>query len=298
MVLGFLSLLIFIAGIIAIYYGIQLSTKAKKEIDRKESEQKLCESKLRELESRKNVLRIEIGSLAKKQAEAKLEHLKTVDESKEALRQYENVLEQNYTKVEKQYQEKIDSIKKEKGKVQDELDQMKSTQAALIEARKREKQIQEEKEFYTLPLSAEDAVDIQMLEKVKKKLSKPRILSMLIWSTYFQKPLKALCANILGKTTVTGIYKITNIETGECYIGQAVDMAKRWTEHAKCGLGIDTPQGNKLYKAMMEWGVTSFSWELLEECSPSLLNEKEQYYIGLYDSINNGYNSIKAPRRK
>lgn len=64
---------------------------------------------------------------------------------------------------------------------------------------------------------------------------------MLIWQTWFQKPLKALAANILGTSTVTGIYKITNIITGECYIGQAADIAARWSEHAKCGLGIDTP---------------------------------------------------------
>jgi group I intron endonuclease len=114
---------------------------------------------------------------------------------------------------------------------------------------------------------------------------------MLIWQTWFQKPLKALSANILGTKTITGIYKITNIETGECYIGQASDIATRWAEHAKCGLGIDTPANNKLYQAMQEYGLWSFSWELLEECPRDLLNEKEKYYIELYDSYNFGYNS-------
>ena len=117
---------------------------------------------------------------------------------------------------------------------------------------------------------------------------------MLMWQTWWQKPLKALAANILGTSTVTGIYKITNIITGECYIGQAADIASRWSEHAKCGLGIDTPAGNKLYKAMQEYGLQSFSWELLEKCDRAELNEKERYYISLYDSVNYGYNILKG----
>jgi hypothetical protein len=50
-----------------------------------------------------------------------------------------------------------------------------------------------------------------------------------------------LCNNILGTKTICGIYKITNLNTNMCYIGQAVDMATRWKTHCKCGLGIDTP---------------------------------------------------------
>ena len=95
---------------------------------------------------------------------------------------------------------------------------------------------------------------------------------MLIWSTFYQKPMTTLCNNILGTTAVTGIYKITNLETNQCYIGQAINVADRWKQHCKCGLGIDTPQGNKLYKAMNEYGVHNFSWELLEACSSAELN--------------------------
>jgi hypothetical protein len=56
-------------------------------------------------------------------------------------------------------------------------------------------------------------------------------------------------------------------------------------------LGIDTPAGNKLYKAMQEVGLENFSFELLEECSKDELNEKEKYYIELYQSYEFGYNS-------
>ena len=100
-----------------------------------------------------------------------------------------------------------------------------------------------------------------------------------------------LCNNILGLDTICGIYKITNQKTNECYIGQAVDVAKRWKDHAKCGLGIDTPANNKLYKAIEEYDIWNFSWELLEKCERTQLNEKEKYYIELYSSKEYGYNS-------
>ena len=79
---------------------------------------------------------------------------------------------------------------------------------------------------------------------------------MLIWQTYWQPLAKKQFPLILKSTEIkTGIYKITNLSTGDCYIGQAIDINKRWKEHCKCGLGIDTPLGNKLYKAMMDYGL-------------------------------------------
>ena len=165
---------------------------------------------------------------------------------------------------------------------------------ATIKARVREKEIKEKLDFYCLQIDPIDLSDIETLEKVKSRLNKPRILSMLIWQTYYQKPMTQLCNDVLGTSVVTGIYKITNQTTDQVYIGQARDMAARWKEHAKCGLDIDRPAGNKLYQAMMEDGLQNFSWELLEECSATELNEKERKYIELYQSAKFGYNSNKG----
>jgi hypothetical protein len=65
-------------------------------------------------------------------------------------------------------------------------------------------------------------------------------------------------------------------------------------DHCKAGLGIDTPKGNQLYAAMLEYGLDSFSFELLLECEPSQLNEKEKYFIKLYNSDAIGYNISKG----
>lgn len=218
---------------------------------------------------------------------------------------YFEVLESNYLLKEKEFDDNVNHLNKtflqEKERLDEifkqekaELDKIKATRAAAIEANLREEEIKNKRSFYCLQLSPRTINDIDILEKTKLQLINPRVLSMLIWSTYFQKDMTALCNRILGTDTVTGIYKITNQENGKCYIGQSVDVSKRWKDHAKCGLGIDTPQGNKLYKDMQEVGIWNFSWELLEQCPREQLNEKEKYYIDLYQSQDFGYNSTKG----
>lgn len=45
---------------------------------------------------------------------------------------------------------------------------------------------------------------------------------------------------------------------------------------------------------MQEIGIWNFSWELLEKCSREELNEKERFYIELYQSKDYGYNTLKG----
>ena len=113
---------------------------------------------------------------------------------------------------------------------------------------------------------------------------------MLIWQTYWQPIAKEKFPLILQGKEKTGIYKITNIITNESYIGQSLNVYKRFCDHCKAGLGIDTPVGNKLYKAMQEEGLENFTFELLCECSSNDLNNKEKEFIELYQADLYGYN--------
>ena len=225
--------------------------------------------------------------------------------SSNAFKNYCDILEKKYKEVEEEYDMEIEALNtaysnlqlkllREADEVRSDLDKIKATRTAAIEAARREKDIESNLTFYCLDISDADKIDIAKLEALKPSLNKPRVLSMLIWQTWFQKPLKALSANVVGATDATGIYKITNIKTKECYIGQAIHIKDRWIEHVKCGLGIDTPAGNKLYKAIQEFGLWNFSFEVLEECPREQLNEKEKYYIDLYSSYDYGYNSTRG----
>lgn len=225
--------------------------------------------------------------------------------SNKAFESYCDTLDNSYKEKEREYQEhlsllgvsyekhQLDLLRKT-DKIREELDSIKATRTAAIQAQIKEKEIKEKREFYMLCPKTADIDDIRKLERIKPDLHNPRVLSMLIWSTFFQKPMTTLCNNVLGTSTITGIYKITNQNNDMCYIGQAVDVATRWKNHAKCGLDIDTPAGNKLYKAMKEEGIWNFSWELLEECPRNELDAKEKFYIELYQSKDFGYNTTKG----
>lgn len=286
---------------------IELNEKTKQE------NQRIYEENL-DFQSRNLRLRDEWRGLEglKKQAEQDLETLtKLVEQSQDYLNRtqtnteqslqkhlqmYSETLERAYKEAEDRHDKAVAKLTLEFHNVNAELDKLKATRKATMEASLREEEIKNKLDFYCLKPKTTDINDIRTLEGIKYQLNNPRILSMLIWSTYFQKDMTTLCNRILGLNTVTGIYKITNQVNNKCYIGQSVDISKRWKDHAKCGLGIDAPQGNKLYKDMQEIGIWNFSWELLETCPREQLNEKEKYYINLYQSQDFGYNSTKGNR--
>ena len=300
--------------------GIPLGIKLRKRISINEEIRQLNneeENKYQKLLIQKESVKQEISSLksqyectaklaeetAEAMAQASLEKaMAGIESSLEELGKQYREAEQNY---DDEYIKMMEDLTRDMNKTMEikrkqisELEEKRAKLAASIEAtikaRVREKEIKEQLDFYCLQIDPIDLSDIETLEKVKSRLNKPRILSMVIWQTYYQKPMTQLCNDVLGTSVVTGIYKITNQTTDQVYIGQARDMAARWKEHAKCGLDIDRPAGNKLYQAMMEDGIQNFSWELLEECSANELNEKERKYIELYQSAKFGYNSNKG----
>lgn len=88
-----------------------------------------------------------------------------------------------------------------------------------------------------------------------------------------------------------GIYKITNKINGKSYIGQSVDILRRWRTHRT--LAFDSSQKGyeyPLYRAIRKYGLENFSFEVLEECDQKELDKKEQEYILFYNSFSNGYN--------
>ena len=244
----------------------------------------IYQQKLKELQSNVSKTFENQKELSQKAFENYCELLdKQYEEEEEDYNRYRDTLHTAYSNEQLKLMQELEEVKAA-------LDKIKATRAAAIQAQTREKEIEEKLSFYCLTIPETDIKDIGVLETVAPKLSKPRVLYMLIWQTFFRTPMTNLCNNVIGNTIKTGIYKITNIKTKECYIGQAMNLASRWKDHAKCGLGVDTPAGNKLYKAMQEYGIWNFSWEVIEECSQSELNEKEKYYIELYQSKDFGYN--------
>lgn len=87
-----------------------------------------------------------------------------------------------------------------------------------------------------------------------------------------------------------GIYKISNLVSGNNYIGQSTDIHKRWRSHKSEAFSNNRQRDYPLYRAIRKYGLENFEFSILEECSQKLLNTRELFWIKEYDSCNNGYN--------
>lgn len=208
--------------------------------------------------------------------------------------EYSSTLEQQYQKVEQSYDTKVKKLEQEMQDAESRLKELRNSLSAGVKAQLREREKEENLQFYKLSISPIDLEDIVKLNTLKIALHQPVILSKLIWTQYFQKQTTEMCNRILGIKKICGIYKITNLKTQQCYIGQSVDVAQRWKDHVKCGLGIDASATNKLYNAMQNDGVWNFTFELIEECSRADLDKKEKQWIEMYQSNIYSYNSTKG----
>lgn len=90
------------------------------------------------------------------------------------------------------------------------------------------------------------------------------------------------------------IYIITNSVNSKVYIGQTIrTIEERFREHCrtKCSQG----ELNMLIKrAIKKYGEENFTITELERCKESELDDKEIYYISLYNSYYDGYNMTKG----
>jgi len=90
---------------------------------------------------------------------------------------------------------------------------------------------------------------------------------------------------------ISGIYIINNIVSHKLYVGSAVNIKGRWTNH-KSELRKNKHTNDYLQKAWNKYGEVNFEFIILERCSPEQLKDREQYWIDGFDSANRskGYN--------
>ena len=177
--------------------------------------------------------------------------------------------------------------------IQDRLESLKSYEAAAIEARVRMYEQTNKEKFYIIQVEDSDTIEIDELLEILPKLRNPIPLRKAIFDIYYRQPVKDLIYRVVGADRrTTGIYKITLNETGECYIGQSVDIGNRWMQHIRRGFGIDDASDNKLYPAMIKYGLHAFKFEVIELCGEDWLNEKEKYWADYFKAKEFGF-SIK-----
>jgi group I intron endonuclease len=84
-----------------------------------------------------------------------------------------------------------------------------------------------------------------------------------------------------------GIYKITN-PNGNSYIGQSRDIEHRFYYYRLSSDWIKKQR--KLYNSLKKYGYENHVFEVIEECSEEIINEKEIYWIDFYNSVEQGLN--------
>lgn len=171
------------------------------------------------------------------------------------------------------------------------LADIEAKQLAYIEAQKRAKEIEEQRDYYRLAIDETDLQDIALLRDLQLRFIKKDAIDKLIWEVYYKPAYDVLMSHVfLSSNKICGIYKLTDLISGQIYIGQSVDCKERARQHIKSALTYGKAT-NKLYQMMQKSGIHNFTFELLEEVPRNQLNEREAYWIKFYQTNLVGLNT-------
>ena len=149
---------------------------------------------------------------------------------------------------------------------------------------------QQAKLFYTIQLPEEYYEDIEfLLTTVAAKIAHPDIISKLVWQEYVKPNLENTFKRIEIKAE-PGIYKLTSLQNGKCYIGKSTDIKRRITDHFKSVVGITSIAEQAVHHAIRKEGFWNWTIEVITYCDKEQLNDLEKYYIDFFKAQEFGYN--------
>lgn len=95
------------------------------------------------------------------------------------------------------------------------------------------------------------------------------------------------------------LYRIANKINGKVYIGQAINIFKRWYDHRKA-VRLNQPT-QVIHRAMIKHGIDNFEFEVIASCkNQDDANYLETELVKQHDSFTNGYNAtlggVNAPK--
>jgi group I intron endonuclease len=92
-----------------------------------------------------------------------------------------------------------------------------------------------------------------------------------------------------------GIYLIYNLANQRVYVGQSRNVRKRFSRH-RGSLLLGNHKNPHLQSAFNHYGEDKFVFRSVEYCEIENLTEREEYWIGQFNSMNRnrGYNLVRA----
>ena len=181
------------------------------------------------------------------------------------------------------YQEELTAVK-------NELDEFQAKRMVVNEAIRREREKEEQEDFYRISITDNDIKDIEALRSIEPRLTNREVLNELIYEVFIKRPLMEMEKRVLKGHKIGGIYKITYIKTGEAYIGRSVDIGNRWKEHCLSSLNIGTIAHSTFHNVLAEKGLQNFTWEVLEQVDKDKQSSREKYWVDFYQT-DKQYNS-------
>jgi hypothetical protein len=217
--------------------------------------------------------------------------------AKTKVQEYIEKLDYDLVSMHRLYTSKIHEIKNNAELTEEEitkkLEDLQSQENAAIQARIRQYEESHKEDFYKIMINNLDIEEAQQLEELVVRFRNPIPLRKAIYDVYYKLPIQDMINRITRGERVCGVYKITHLETGQCYIGQSVDIGNRWLQHCKRGAGVESKTNLKLYAAMEAHGLFSFKFEIIEEVPANLLNSREKYWSEYFGAKLFGY-SIRS----
>lgn len=93
---------------------------------------------------------------------------------------------------------------------------------------------------------------------------------------------------------VCGVYGIVHVPSGRVYVGSSKNVTRRWSEHIgrlqRGDHGVP-----ELARVVLEDGVASLAFVLLESCDVNELKEREQEWFGVFPDLMNVSLNAESP---
>lgn len=105
----------------------------------------------------------------------------------------------------------------------------------------------------------------------------------MVWQEYVKPNLDDTFKRIEIKAE-PGIYKLTSLINGKCYVGKSTDVKKRITDHFKSTVGLSTISDQEVHHIIKKEGFWNWMIEIITYCEKDKLGELEKYYIDFFKS--------------
>ena len=151
---------------------------------------------------------------------AKLEEQRIKHDIEQKKQQYAAQLEFKKQQFTEDFEMMYDYYQDELGAIKADLDDFQARREAVNEAIRREKEIEEKEDFYSIDVPQADQEDIRVLQDMDLKMHNRDVIPKLIWELFIRRPLQEMIKRVTGGRKMGGIYKITRDKRHKAVYGR------------------------------------------------------------------------------